>query len=200
MNITTKLVLRHFLAVLYKNMETMKIAEISTFSKNFLLHKELIAIVQWMYPPDELEDTDLACLPYDELMDMIGSDYYVLGYYLDLWDQSRKAQERPTASALWKILEQLGHPTHYLASKGLDQWDEYDISNCRALQAKTGKVVKVYGVYGSRISQDDVETVTSPPNRYYDTEEEAQEGLEELLTTGIFKPKELAIRYTYKGI
>jgi len=201
MNITTKLVLRHFLAVWHKNKEIMKVAEISNFTKNFLLHKELIAIVQWIYPPDELEDTDLECLPYDELMDMISSDYYVLGYYLDLWDQSCKAQERPTASALWETLEQLGHPTHYLAFKGLDQWDEYDISNCRALQAKAGKVSKVYGIYDSSIMQADIDTVTSPPLRFYHSEEDAEEGIKKLLNLNKrAERKELAVRYTYKGI
>jgi len=40
---------------------------------------------------------------------------------------------------VWEVLSQLGHYTHYLASKPIETWDEYDRSNYKALRRKAGK-------------------------------------------------------------
>lgn len=40
---------------------------------------------------------------------------------------------------VWEVLSQLGHHTHYLASKPIELWDEYDRSNYRSLRKKAGK-------------------------------------------------------------
>ena len=199
MNSTTQQVLRHFLGVLHKQMHTDKSENVSSFFERFFLTEELRAIVRWIFP-DDLSEDELHAFKRYELLDAIGGDHHILGYYLKQWDDERKAHERPTAQAVWKTLKQLGHPTHYLATKGLDQWDEYDVSNYSSLQTKAGNLRKVYGIYASSIMQADVETVTSPPNRYYDTEEDAQEAIEELLAlNNFFRRKELAVRYTFKG-
>ena len=199
MNNTTQQVLRHYLEVMQKQMEAIPTYSMSRFVQDFFLEKELRDIVQWKLSNKELQDIDIEMLSSSELLNMIGNDAVVLGYYFNQWDQECSLQESPEQKEIFKTLHQLGLHTHYLASKPMTNWDEYDWSNFRALQLKSGKLSKVYGIYGSRIRQEEVDTVTSPPARYYDTEEDAQEGIEELLTTGIFKPKELAIRYTYKG-
>lgn len=40
---------------------------------------------------------------------------------------------------VWEVLSQLGHHTHYLASKAITDWDEYDHSNYKSLRIKAGK-------------------------------------------------------------
>mgnify|MGYP007033642436 FL=1 len=40
---------------------------------------------------------------------------------------------------VWEVLSQLGHRTHYLASKPIELWDEYDRSNYKSLRRKAGK-------------------------------------------------------------
>ncbi|WP_299223855.1 hypothetical protein [uncultured Psychroserpens sp.] len=40
---------------------------------------------------------------------------------------------------VWEVLSQLGHHTHYLATKPITDWDEYDRSNYRSLRIKAGK-------------------------------------------------------------
>jgi len=41
---------------------------------------------------------------------------------------------------VWSVLCQLGLHTHYLASKSIDFWDEYDRSNYRSLLYKSGRL------------------------------------------------------------
>ena len=199
MNSTTEQVLRHFLGVLHKQMHADKSENVSSFFERFFLTEELRAIVRWIFP-DDLSEDELHSLKRYELLDAIGGDHHILGYYLELWDTDREREETLNPEQVIDTLIQLSNPNHYLVHKIIADWDTYDIANYRSLQQKAGKVRKVYGIYGSHIRQEDVDTVTSPPHRFYDTKEDAQEGVEELLTTGIFEPKELAIRYTYKGM
>ena len=41
---------------------------------------------------------------------------------------------------VWKVLSQLGLHTHYLATKAIAYWDEYDHSNYRSLLYKAGRL------------------------------------------------------------
>ena len=200
MTITQQQVFRQFLKMLHRQLQATKVAEISPFFKDFFLRDQLIAIVRWLWTPDQLQDVDLTTLSKEELLESIGSDIYILGYYLEQWDIERKRQEELHPEQVWDTLVQMSSPNHYLTHKKIVDWDEYDIANYRSLQQKAGKIQKVYGIYQSSIRQEEVDEVTSPPNRFYDTEEQAQTAIEEeMLTLGIFKAKELAVRYVYKS-
>lgn len=50
-----------------------------------------------------------------------------------------KGPEDIDSDEVWEVLSQLGHYTHYLASKAIESWDEYDHSNYKALRKKAGK-------------------------------------------------------------
>ena len=50
-----------------------------------------------------------------------------------------KQNKKIDPKEVWEILQQLGLHTHYLASKPIINWDEYDRSNYRSLRIKAGK-------------------------------------------------------------
>ena len=50
-----------------------------------------------------------------------------------------KETDHIDSNEVWEVLSQLGHYTHYLASKPTESWDEYDRSNYKALRKKAGK-------------------------------------------------------------
>lgn len=50
-----------------------------------------------------------------------------------------KNNEKIDPKEVWDILQQLGLYTHYLASKPIAFWDEYDRSNYMSLKRKAGK-------------------------------------------------------------
>lgn len=50
-----------------------------------------------------------------------------------------KQNESIDPNEVWEVLSQLGHYTHYLASKPIEFWDEYDHSNYKSLKRKAGK-------------------------------------------------------------
>lgn len=51
-------------------------------------------------------------------------------------------KQRPTIdpTEVGEVLVQLGHYTHYLGTKDIALWDDYDYSNYRSLQIKAGKI------------------------------------------------------------
>ncbi|MBV7270647.1 hypothetical protein [Winogradskyella luteola] len=107
-------------------------------------------------------------------------------------------QQKISSEEIWEVLSQLGLHTHYLASKPIEDWDSYDRSNYKLLLIKSRKLMKMYGIYGSDVSQKDVDTVTSHPNFYFSKEEEATAVMQQLYADGVFSPGELHVLYRYK--
>ena len=87
----------------------------------------------------------------------------------------------------------MGLQTHYLASKSVTDWDEYDFSNYRSLSKRAGKITAIYGIYETDVKEEDVNQVTSQPKRFYETHKKAQEKLEILIAQGKFKKEELHV-------
>ena len=99
---------------------------------------------------------------------------------------------------VWEVLCQLGHQTHYLATKVIAHWDEYDHSNYRALQIKAGRIKRMYGIYDTDIKQEDVYNVDSPPNTFYPSLEEALSEMQKLINDGTFKEEEVQVLSLYR--
>ena len=109
-----------------------------------------------------------------------------------------RLDERIDPKEVWQVLSQLGLHTHYLASKAIAQWDEYDLSNYRSLMIKAGKLKKVYGVYDTMVSQDDVAMVDKHPNFFFDSKEKAEAVMQELIADGVFSADEVHVLFHYR--
>lgn len=76
------------------------------------------------------------------------------------------------------MLDFLGQHVHYLKSKPLAEWDDYDASNYQSIRRKaTARIRRVYAHFDETVSEEDKYLVDSPPTKFYDTLEEALEAV-----------------------
>lgn len=198
MNITTRTVLRHFLLKFRVQLDDPKVTQIDPFFQRFFTKPELQDMVYSMYKEPPTKES-LDAMSKAELLEAIGDDAMILGYFLDRWSNERATLSSITTQAVLETLEQLGLHTHYLAYKLLSEWDSYDRSNFLALQRKAGRLVKVYGIYDASIKEEEVHTVTSPPERFYESHALAQTALDEMVIERKLSPDDLHILSLYAG-
>lgn len=170
MNITTQQVLRFFLSQLQHDASLNE--GLHPFFEDFFTRSELCAILEQDYGSCVYQ------LGKEALAEKLRSSQ-VLYHYVQQWEQALQQQASLTDEAVQATLAQLGLRHHYLASKPIDLWDNYDQSNYRSLQRKAGNIQKVYGLFDRSVAPEQASCVTSPPNRYYDSFEQAQEAFEE---------------------
>ena len=80
-----------------------------------------------------------------------------------------------------------------MASKPVEEWDEYDTSNYRSLLVKTGTTKKVFAIFTSDVLAEDVYAVTTKPSYFFDTKEEAESEINNILVEGKFTRDELVV-------
>ncbi|HBF20743.1 MAG: hypothetical protein CMI36_00365 [Owenweeksia sp.] len=193
MNITTAVVLRHFLLKLRTQLDDPTVTSIDPFFQTFFTKGELEDIVHTLYDSHTLNELDPDGMSKEELLDTIADDAIILGYFIDRWEDERYAYIALTEKGVKDILTQLELQTHYLWYKPIPDWDAYDLGNYRELQVKAGKVAWVYGIYDASITEENMESVTAPPIRFYDSQELAASATHELVQSGQFHDSELHI-------
>ncbi|MBC8757298.1 hypothetical protein H2O64_21690 [Kordia sp. YSTF-M3] len=198
MNITTQIVVRHFLMRLSEGHQPH--TGIHPFFDNFFTKQELIDIITHIFSEHEVREVDLDVLTHDELLDIIDDDMSILRFYLHQWEQQLISHESHSTHEVNDTLEQLSHHTHYLRNKIPKDWDKYDRSNFRSLQLKAGKLRKVYGIYDINVSQDQVQEVHAPPKRFYQTQEQATEVMNTMISKSDSQDEYLHVLYLYKAI
>ena len=196
MNITTKQVLQHFLAKLVQELAEMPVHDHAAIFDDFFSKEELRKMIAHLYQGTEKQLYDIDTLSKSEIIAEL-SDADILEFFLDDWQQSQNLFD---IGEIANVLEQLGLQAHYLGSKDLNLWDAYDHANYQALLLKAGRIQKVYGIYDANISQEEVNTITSPPKRLFDSQEQAKSYLQELLDDGRFHRQEVHILYSYKTV
>lgn len=201
MNITTQTVFRHFLSCYEEQRSKQKHPQMSSLFEHFFTREELLKILDFMFGDiglQQVEDLDTAS--HKELLDVIDDELYILRYYLNQWEQELSTHDHINPRGVYRTLEQLGQQTHYLNQKDIITWDEYDISNYMSLQRKAGKITRVYGIYDTSVSQDNVYEVDSPPKRFFETVEDATEIMHAGIENGTFQKDEVHILEVYKAI
>lgn len=192
MNITTQLVLQHFLAGLLEQLKNSKVHELDGFFNHFFTKKEVIEMLKFTYENDKEMPFDHRKYTKTQLLAFL-SNADVLYYFLEQWYKEITQKKAITAIEVIRTLEQLGHQTHYLAFKAIQFWDAYDYSNYESLCKKAGKVKTVYGIYDAHIKAEDVEQVTTHPKRFYESYQKAQDQIKELIACKAFTKDELQI-------
>ncbi len=199
MQYNTKMVLQHFLLQYQKQLEASKTKELHSFLKRFLVKDELIKIIKWLMDDVALQHVALENSSYEELFGVIGDNETILSYFLETWETDSKNKEALTPSAVWDTLVQLSMETHYLGSKPLMDWDEYDHANYRALQLKSGRVKILWGIYDDSVTQDNM-TEATPPNRFFDTYDQAIASINELVQDKEYKENELHVLQVFQSV
>ena len=99
-----------------------------------------------------------------------------------------------TMSDVHFLLAHLCMETHYLGSKEINEWDEYDWSNYMSLKRRaTSSIKRVYALYSESVEAEEKYNVTSPPSKHFDTYKEAQDHLD-ILNSHYLKIHPLWIR------
>ncbi len=193
MNITTKQIVQHFLSQHLKILANSKVFTRSSFFEDYFLREELIEMIKHTYAGEALKLYDLEKMTQVEMLELL-NDADILDFYMNQWEKEVAHSASHTAQNVHDTLDQLGQQLHYLNFKILADWDTYDCSNFTALLKKAGRLRKVFGIYDLAISQEEVDSVTSPPKRFFDTYALAENALNEL------KLDDAHILFTFKTI
>lgn len=181
-----------FLSRLEFFLESEKQAKPSPELVKLQTDSELREMIHWLYR-DVWSKNALGFMERSKLLELINSDYSIL-----LWTIHRlQKQMIDTPSISQKDIDAFFQRTHneihYLASKPVEEWDEYDTSNYRSLLVKTGTTKKVFAIFTSDVLAEDVYAVTTKPSYFFDTKEEAEAEIDNILIEKKFTRDELVV-------
>lgn len=165
----------------------------SKISKELIKHytdSELREMIFWLYK-DSWSKNALGFLQRNELIDLIQGDWEVLLWTIHSLEQKLTNFPNYSQKEVDNFFEKTQNQIHYLASKSVKSWDEYDTSNYRNLLVKTGTSKKVYGVFTADVLAEDVYAVTTEPTFLFDTIKDAEQEIEKILLEKKFTREEL---------
>lgn len=153
---------------------------------------EIRDILHWLYK-GAWSKNSLAFKKRPELIELINNDYGVLLWTISQLEARMTATPSFNQEEVTAFFERTQNEMHYLASKPVERWDEYDTSNYRNLLLKTGTTKKVFAIFNSDVLAEDVYAVTTKPSYFFDTYEEAQGEISNIVAEGKFTKDELVI-------
>ncbi|WP_340201992.1 hypothetical protein [Ascidiimonas sp. W6] len=182
--------------LLLRQLESFLEKEIpAKFSVEIIKHytnSELREMIYWLYR-DVWSKNSLGFKNRPELIELINSDQSVLSWTIHQLEASMTATPSYSQVNVSRFFERTNNEIHYLASKPVEQWDEYDVSNYTNLLMKTGTTKKVYAIFDSDVLKEDVYAVTTKPSYFFDTFEEAETEINSIIAEGKFTKEELVI-------
>ncbi|HAO07990.1 MAG TPA: hypothetical protein DCQ50_13645 [Chryseobacterium sp.] len=185
-----RLLVQCFMKMLQQRIEKDKVENISPIFGSILSKDELQKIFKWLYPDRVPETYDFETMDKQDLLEAIGDDIHILSYSIEKW--KKELEEKITPQKVYDVLCQLQIETHYLMTKILADWDEYDHSNFKALCRKAGTPQPLYAVFESSVKEED-KYITLPLSQYYQTHWEAQEKIALLMSEEDFPETQLQI-------
>lgn len=159
--------------------------------------RELREMIHWNFK-DFWSKNALGFMNRPELIELIQTDYQVLSWTVHQLEQQLKAQPTYSQKEVDDFFTKTYNETHYLAHKSVEQWDEYDFANYRQLLVKSSKAKKVYGIFDADVLAEDANAVTTQPHYFFDTKEEAEEEINNIVAEGKFTRGELTIHSLWK--
>ncbi len=159
---------------------------------------ELIEIIKWKYGGPALDALDLSKLNDQELIQAAGEEEEVLRYFIEKFERQIRIISELTQSEKDTFFDKYSLGDHYLNTKPIEVWDEYDHASYIALIFKYGKAKKVYGIYLSHVQDKELPFVTTQPSYFFCTPEEAKAEMEKILLESDYQPEELSIKSLYK--
>jgi hypothetical protein len=159
---------------------------------NYYTDGELREIIHWLYR-DVWSKNALGFMERPQLLELINSNYGILLWTIYSLEKSMTDTPNITQSDIDKFFQRTQNELHYLASKPVEEWDEYDTSNYRSLLVKTGTTKKVFAIFTSDVLAEDVYAVTTKPSYFFDTKEEAEDEIDTILLEGKFTRDELVV-------
>lgn len=178
------------------NLESHDEDTISSELSCLFTRKELMDIVLWLH--SNYDKTMLSEHTEEELLTLISDDYNILSYVTEKWKDAITATPNISQKSVEAFFSKHGLEAHYLMSKPVEEWDGYDSSNYHQLMFKHGKTRRVYAIFSSDVTDEEKYAVTTKPSYFFDTEEEAEEELQKILSLGQFTEGDLKIMSLWK--
>ncbi|WP_026776306.1 hypothetical protein [Polaribacter sp. Hel_I_88] len=181
-----------FLSRLEFFLESEKQAKPSPELVKLQTDSELREMIHWLYR-DVWSKNALGFMQRSKLLELINGDYGIL-----LWTIHRLEKQMIDTPSIAQedidaFFQRTQNEIHYLASKPVEEWDEYDTSNYRSLLVKTGMTKKVFAIFTSDVLVEDVYAVTTKPSYFFDTKEEAEAEIDNILIEKKFTRDELVV-------
>jgi hypothetical protein len=197
MNLKTQKLILHFLKGHKKRYNHNE--ERNSFFDDFFSKDELKEIIQHIYGDTCFNSNHQEeGFSEKELFSLIKHDSFFLSYLIEKIEMELGALPSYIQADITVFFESVNLEMHYLATKRVEAWDEYDRSNYHSLMRKTGKTKRIFALYFSDVKEEDKYKVTTPPSRLFDTSKEAKEELERLIKEEKFKTGELKILPLWK--
>lgn len=129
----------------------------------------------------------------DLLERAVGSNYLLLIWTIKKLEEQNNTFLSYSQDKVHSFFRQTQNEIHYLASKPVTEWDEYDRANYRSLTKKSGRSKKVYGIFTSDVLKEDVYAVTTKPSYFFDTKKEAEDEITSIVSESKFTEDDLVI-------
>ena len=192
MNLKTYKRILFFLNDLSNFIETPGNTKLSQELIKHFTDSELRKMIYWLYK-DVWSKNALGFMERDKLLELINGDVVVLEWTIYELEKQMTAISDSSQEEVDAFFIKTQNEIHYLASKPVENWDEYDTSNYRSLLLKTGKAKKVYAIFTSDVLAEDVYAVTTKPSYFFDTKEEAEAEIDNIIIEEKFTRDELVI-------
>jgi hypothetical protein len=192
MNLRTYKQILFFLNDLSSFIETPGNAKLSKELIKHFTDSELRKMIYWLYK-DVWSKNALGFMEKDKLLELINGDSVVLDWTIHKIEQQMTTISNYSQEEVDSFFIKTQNEVHYLASKPVENWDEYDLSNYRNLLLKTGKAKKVYAVFTADVLAEDVYAVTTKPSYFFDTKKEAEAEIKSIVAEGQFTKDELVV-------
>ncbi|WP_292942889.1 hypothetical protein [Olleya sp. UBA1516] len=181
-----------FLNRLESFLESEKESNTSSELASYYTDSELREIIHWLYR-DVWSKNALGFMERPQLLELINSNYGILLWTIYGLEKSMTDTPNIAQTDIDSFFQRTQNELHYLASKPVEEWDEYDTSNYRSLLVKTGTTKKVFAIFTSDVLAEDVYAVTTKPSYFFDTKAEAEEEINNILVEEKFTRDELVV-------
>ena len=186
-----------FLKSLLEILKKQHIQELNPFFEKLFSRNQLIEILEYLYL-DGLDDYNIEEMNDVGLLELIGNDVSILEFYIRQFEKRLTETPELSHSEICEFFERTNNENHYLYSKPIEQWDEYDRSNYYSLLFKSGKTKRVFAIFTSDVDENDKYVVSTQPSFFFDTQEEAEGELKRIINEENFKEEDLKIMSLWK--
>jgi hypothetical protein len=153
---------------------------------------ELREMIHWLYR-DVWSKNALGFMERSKLLELINSNYSILLWTIHHLEKQMTDTPSICQENINGFFQRTQNEIHYLASKPVENWDGYDLSNYRSLLVKTGTTKRVFAIFTSDVLAKDVYAVTTKPSYFFDTKEEAKAEIKNIIAEGKFTQEELVV-------
>lgn len=153
---------------------------------------ELREMIHWLYRGVWSKNA-LGFMERSQLLELINSDYNLLLWTIHRLEKQMTSTPSVSQNEINNFFKRTQKEIHYLASKPVEHWDEYDLSNYRGLLVETGTTKRVFVIFTSDVLAEDVYAVTTKPSYFFDTKEEAEAEIKNTIAEGKFTQEDLVV-------